>query len=230
MNDTTAPPPDAVPATRPRGVSPIAIAALFLLPVAMLCFALFAFKPLYLMWCKVSGTQLRPNNPDVAAAPIAHTGRNVKVFFETTVYDDLPVRFWADKASDEVEVGADGRNLYHFHNVSDHPVHFRPVHQVSPINASTDFGMKVCFCFNDQIMAPGETKEFPVVFTFAPHLDQRIHTVTLCYSLFAKVDSESDEHLKSRIKEKTGVDSAVVSPQAPGAAAPSAAPAAGTSP
>ncbi|MBA2480888.1 MAG: cytochrome c oxidase assembly protein [Planctomycetes bacterium] len=220
MTDTILPNPTPAPAeASPRGVSPAAIVALFLIPVAMLCFALFAFKPLYLMWCKVTGTQFRPNNPDVAAAATVHTGRYVKVFFETTVLDDMPVRFWADKTSAEVEVGADATNLYHFHNVSDHPVHFRPVHQVSPINASTEFGMKVCFCFNDQVMAPGETKEFPVVFSFAPKLDERVKTVTLCYSLFEKTDAESAEALQQRIKEKTGVDSAVVSPQAPGAAA-----------
>ena len=158
------------------------IVALILVPVAMLCIGLFALRPLYLLWCKVSGTQLRPNNPEVAAAAGVHTGRVIKVYFEANVCDGLPVRFWPEQPSQEVEVGQDGHAVYHFHNLSDHVVRFRPIHYISPIAATPNFGMKVCFCFNDQEMAPGETKEYPVVYTFAPALDERIKTVSICYT------------------------------------------------
>nr|MBA3709550.1 cytochrome c oxidase assembly protein [Planctomycetota bacterium] len=95
------------------GLHPRTILVICLVPIAVMLFALFAFKPLYLMWCKASGTQMNPNNPTAA---IQHSGRMVKVFFETTIYDGLPLRFWCDQASSDVEVGADGTNLYHFHN------------------------------------------------------------------------------------------------------------------
>mgnify|MGYP000735858493 CR=1 FL=1 len=69
-------------------------------------------------------------------------------------------------------------------NTSDRTLRIRPIHQVSPINAARHFGMKVCFCFNDQDIEPHGTREFPVIYAFAPALDRRIETVTLCYSLF----------------------------------------------
>jgi cytochrome c oxidase assembly protein subunit 11 len=220
--------------TAPRaepGLSPKWIAVLVLVPLAMLSIGFFALPPMYRLWCKVSGTQLSPNNPQVAAAPGTHTGRFVTVYFEANVADSLPVRFWADEPKQDVEVGVDGRNVYHFHNLSDHVVRFRPVHYVSPINASTQFGMKVCFCFNDQEMQPGETKSYPVVFTFAPALDQRIKTVSVCYTLFEKKVAETTEALDERIRQAVSEKGGVVSPRrgpdplpAPDAAAAPASP------
>jgi cytochrome c oxidase assembly protein subunit 11 len=191
-------------ASTPRaepGLSIKWIAALILVPFAMLVISIYAMPPMYRLWCKISGTQLSPNNPNAAAAVGRHTGRYIDVFFEANVSDNLPVRFWADEPKQQVEVGVDGRNVYHFHNLSDHVIRFRPVHYISPINASTQFGMKVCFCFNDQEMQPGEEKSYPVVFTFAPGLDQRIHTVSICYTLFEKKREETNDALDSRIRD-----------------------------
>jgi cytochrome c oxidase assembly protein subunit 11 len=212
---------DAVPASSSapapvhaqQGLSLRWIVALALVPIAMLFVALFAMRPLYQLWCRISGTQLRPNNAAVAAAAGVHTGRFIKVYFEANACDGLPVRFWSDDTCQNVEVGVDGKNVYHFHNLSDKVVRFRPVHYVSPINASTKFGMKVCFCFNDQEMQPGEEKSYPVIFTFSPQLDQRIHTVSICYSLFEKTGSESEDQLDQRIKQAVGEKGGVVSPR-----------------
>jgi cytochrome c oxidase assembly protein subunit 11 len=195
------------------GLSPKWIALLIAVPLAMLAIGVFAMPKLYGFWCKISGTQLSPNNPQAAAAPGVHTGRFITVFFEANVGDSLPVRFWADEPQQQVEVGVDGRNMYHFHNLSDHVIRFRPVHYISPINASTQFGMKVCFCFNDQELQPGEEKSYPVVFTFAPGLDQRIKTVSVCYTLFEKKGEESNEALDSRIRQAVSEKGGVVSPR-----------------
>jgi cytochrome c oxidase assembly protein subunit 11 len=221
MSDASPVPSTVPPAPRSEpGLSAGWVMALILVPVAMLCVGLFALKPLYQLWCKVSGTQLRPNNAEVAAAASVHTGRHVTVYFEANVSDGLPVRFWSEQPSQDVEVGVDGRTVYHFHNLSDKTVRLRPVHYISPINASTQFGMKVCFCFNDQEMAPGETKEYPVVFAFSPELDQRIKTVSVCYTLFAKTGVESEDELTKRIQREVGEKGGVVSPRAAPVPAP----------
>lgn len=208
----------AAPATEP-GLGVGWIAALILVPVAMLLFALFAFKPLYRLWCQASGTALRPNVEEVATLHGVHTGRYVKVYFGATVDDHLPVRFEPEDRDQMVEIGMDARNTYHIENLSDHVVSLRPVHYISPINASRRFGMKVCFCFNDQVLQPHERRSYPVVFLFAPDLDSRIHTVNLCYELFA-LGSESDESLNRRIETTIGARGAVVSPRIRPAAVP----------
>ncbi len=152
--------------------------------VAIGLISLFGFTTLYSLWCKATGTSMRPNLPGVAnGAPVA-TGRFVDAYFEGRIFDDLPVRFSADVPLQRIEVGRETINTYHFQNLSDRTIRIRPIHQVSPINATRTFGMRLCFCFQDQVIGPHETKDFPVAYTFSADLDPRINTVTLCYSVF----------------------------------------------
>jgi cytochrome c oxidase assembly protein subunit 11 len=167
----------SAPAGRLRLVLLLAV-----LPLAMLALGFFVFPRFYGLWCQITGTGYSPNNPATDAAP-AH-GRTVEVFFQAQVFDNLPVRFYPDRRVVAVTPGADADNIYHFQNLSSRPLRFRPVHQLSPTQASEHFQLKVCFCFNDQEIGPGETRDFPVRFTFAPALDERIRTATVCYSLF----------------------------------------------
>ena len=234
LNNVHAPVPSAPNGTRPesaappvrpgpQGLSPLMVAGIFAVPVMMLLIGLFVFRPLYSMWCQISNSGLRPNNAAVAAAASVHTGRFVTVYFGAKVYDDLPVKFWGDQDHAEVEVGIDGNTQYHFKNMSDHVVRLRPVHGLSPSDAVPAFGMKVCFCFNDQVLQPGEEKTYPVIFTFSPTLDERVHTVSLDYFLFAKTgDGAADESsLQTRISTSIPADE-VVSPRHPAAAAATA--------
>lgn len=219
-----APPPR--PLAEP-GLSPRWIAALVLVPVAMLLFALFAFKPLYQLWCRATGTALRPNDPALVALGGTATGRHLQVFFEANVADGLPVSFAAAESSQRVEVGMDARNVYRFRNLADRPVRFRPVHYVSPNDAAMNFGMKVCFCFTDMVLQPGESVEHPVVYRFGPELDARIDTATVCYDLFALRDGEGEAELTRRIDEAVRGKGGMVSPRRapePQPAQPGAAP------
>ncbi len=179
------------------------------LPLTMGLVAFFAMPPLYSLWCSLTGTTMNPNNAAVASAAPAPTGRFVEVFFESRTYDKLPVRFWCDQISVQVEVGRESFNTYHLLNTGDKVLHIRPVHQVSPTSATPHFGMRLCFCFNDQIIQPGEEKTFPVAFTFSPELDPRTSTVSVCYSLFS-IDpgaprSEDQERIQRQIEKAGGV-------------------------
>jgi len=182
------------------------------LPVLMGFLAFFAMPRLYSLWCTVTGTALSPNNAAVAAAPDAPTGRFVEVFFESKIYDQLPVRFWCDKPSVQAEVGRETSNTYYLRNNGSEVLHIRPIHQVSPNSATPHFGMRLCFCFNDQVLNPGEQKEFPVVFSFSPKLDPRTSTVSVCYSLFSIKPGapRSDDQL--RIQKEVEATGGVVSP------------------
>ena len=112
--------------------------------IGMMLFFLFGFRSIYTLWCSVTGTGMRPNNTAItAAAPVA-TGRMLAVRFESKVFDGLPVRFTAEKSTDRIEVGTDATNTYQLTNLSDQPIHLRPIHQVSPINATTQFAMRIC--------------------------------------------------------------------------------------
>jgi cytochrome c oxidase assembly protein subunit 11 len=147
-------------------------------------FVIFVFPFFYSLWCQVTGTGMRPNNQALAAVPVLATDRRIKVRVESMVFDGLPVEFIATPTADTIAVGAEGHLTYTVRNRSDRTIHLRPVHQVSPINATKHFTMRICFCFKEQELAPHETKTFPVVYRFTADLDKRINDVTLCYSLF----------------------------------------------
>lgn len=184
---------------------------LALLPVTMAALALLAMPPLYSLWCRITGTGMRPNAPQAALAQ-APTGRFVEVFFESRVYDDLPVRFGCDQPVLEAEVGREALVTYRLTNTSDRTLHIRPIHQVSPAAAAAHFGMRLCFCFNDQTVLPGETLEFPVAFTFAPTLDPRVTAVSICYSLFAIDPGAPRSEAQLRIQRAIEGQGGVVSP------------------
>ena len=173
--------------------------------ILLMLFFLFGFRSLYRLWCSVTGTGLNPNNIAVTqAAPVA-TGRYLSVHFESKIFDGLPVLFWAEKSSDRIEVGGDARNTYHLRNLSDKPVHLRPVHQVAPFHASPHFAMRVCFCFQDQIIGPHEEKSFPVIYRFAPALDERVNDIALCYSVFDVVGAPSAALIEAERKAKEAI-------------------------
>ena len=41
-----------------------------------------------------------------------------------------------------------------------------------------------CFCFTQQTLAAGETRQFPVVFFIDPALPTDVQTITLSYTFF----------------------------------------------
>lgn len=182
------------------------------LPVLMGLLAFFAMPRLYSLWCTVTGTGMNPNNATVAAAPSVPTGRFVEVFFESKIYDDLPVRFWCAQPSVQAEVGRESSNVYYLENTGRELLHIRPIHQVSPIAATPHFGMRLCFCFNDQVIQPGERKEFPVSFSFSPKLDPRTSTVSVCYSLFSIKPGTARSADQLRIQKEVEATGGVVTP------------------
>ncbi len=166
-----------------------------LVAIGSMLFFLFGFRSLYRLWCDITGTRLNPNNPEIAAALPTTTGRYLKIHFESKVFDGLPIRFKVDKPEDRVEVGRDAQNTYRVINTSDRELHIRPVHQVAPLNATRSFGMRICFCFQTQVLKPHEEKVFPVIYRFAPDLDPRINDLSLCYSIFDIADGKGSAEL-----------------------------------
>ena len=163
------------------------VVILGILPVVTALVFFFWYPRFYSLWCRMTGTQLSPNAAG-ALLPASSTGRMVEVNFLTRVFNEMPVEFRAEHERLQVEIGQDARTIFHFTNLSDKPLRFRPLHLVSPTRASAHFGLKLCFCFNDQTLAAHEAKSFPVIFRFAPEMDARIHHVTINYSVFPLKD------------------------------------------
>ena len=58
------------------------------------------------------------------------------------------------------------------------------VPSVAPGVASLYFNKTECFCFTQQMLAPGETKRMLVRFVVDPNLPSEVTTMTLSYTFF----------------------------------------------
>jgi cytochrome c oxidase assembly protein subunit 11 len=54
----------------------------------------------------------------------------------------------------------------------------------APRQAAAHFNKVECFCFNQYTLAPGEKKQWPVVFVIDPKLSKDVSTITLSYTFF----------------------------------------------
>lgn len=172
--------------------------------LSLMLFFLFGYSAFYGLWCKLTGTQISPNNPNASlAAPLpGNAGRVIEVFFEGKAYDNLPVRFYPSEPRVMARIGSDARMTYRFKNLSDQTVRFRPVHLVSPLIAGQHFSMKMCFCFTDQTIPPGGSTEYPVVFAFDDQIDPRVTSVTVRYSLHRIAEGEEQSTQQKRIQDQ----------------------------
>jgi cytochrome c oxidase assembly protein subunit 11 len=74
------------------------------------------------------------------------------------------------------------------HNRSDRAIVGQAIPSVSPGLAAQHFDKLDCFCFAQQTLAPGETKELPLTFIVNPKIDRDIRTITLAYAFFIVAD------------------------------------------
>jgi cytochrome c oxidase assembly protein subunit 11 len=141
----------------------------------------------------LGGTWNDGDAPELSTQRAAYAAKssNVIVRFSGRVEDDLPVTIRP------LTVGLNSRRdlpqkvEYRFTNLSDKPVGIRAVHQISPAAAEANFKKLACFCFENQVLAPKETKDLAVVYVLSPNLPANVDTVYLNYVVFKSTGSEA---------------------------------------
>jgi cytochrome c oxidase assembly protein subunit 11 len=161
-----------------------------LLVLAMVGLA-FASVPLYRLFCQVTGIGGTTQRAAEAPGPVA--GKEVAVRFDANVAPSLPWRFSPEKASEIVTIGEREMAFYTAKNLSARPVKGTATFNVTPVQAGKYFSKIQCFCFNEQVLKPGEEVRMPVVYFVDPRLLQDpdakgISEITLSYT-FYPVDS-----------------------------------------
>jgi cytochrome c oxidase assembly protein subunit 11 len=74
--------------------------------------------------------------------------------------------------------------MYEFRNIQNRTMAAQAIPSYAPMQASAHFNKLECFCFNEYILAPGESKQWPVVFVVDPRLPKDVTTITLSYTFF----------------------------------------------
>lgn len=157
--------------------------------------AAFAAVPLYDMFCRVTGyggaTRVADEGPDRVL------DRTVTVRFDGSVADGAPLRFVPVDRTIDVRVGERALAYYTVENLSDYPVTAVASYNVTPFKAGPYFNKLQCFCFTEQVFAPGQKMELAVLFFVDPSMDEErrmddVREITLSYTFFRKPDSDAD--------------------------------------
>jgi cytochrome c oxidase assembly protein subunit 11 len=155
--------------------------------VAAMVGAAYAAVPLYNWFCRTTGFG---GTPQVAtAAPADILDRKLKVRFDANVAGGLPWRFEPEQNSIEVKVGEVVTVSYRVVNEAARETVGVASYNVSPPTAGAYFSKINCFCFSDQRLKAGETRDMTVVFFVAPDIvkdreQDGLDTITLSYTMY----------------------------------------------
>lgn len=155
--------------------------------------------PLYQLFCQVTGfggtTRVAAGAPDAAGAAA------ITVRFDANVAPDLPWKFVPPKPV-TLRLGEERLVAFEAANFGDEPILGTATFNVTPFKAGEYFNKIECFCFTEQLLLPGESKEFPVTFFVEPAIADdpnaaEVSAITLSYTFFNKGDAARDEYLRT---------------------------------
>jgi cytochrome c oxidase assembly protein subunit 11 len=154
--------------------------------VAGMVGAAYAAVPLYNWFCR---TTCFAGTPQVATtAPTHVVDRKLKIRFDANVAGGLPWRFEPEQNSVDVKVGEVVSVNYRVANQSARETIGIASYNVSPPTAGAYFSKINCFCFNEQRLKAGETRDMTVVFFVDPEImkdseQDDLDTITLSYTM-----------------------------------------------
>ncbi|MBL8561463.1 MAG: cytochrome c oxidase assembly protein [Gemmobacter sp.] len=159
-----------------------------LLGVALTMGALsFAAVPFYDWFCRVTGfagtTSVATSGSDVIL------DQTVLVRFDASKDVGMPWDFKPQQREMRIRIGETAIAFYEAHNPSDKTVAGTASYNVTPDAAGGYFSKIECFCFTEQVLAPGETAIMPVTFFVDPEIvkdreGQFVKEITLSYTFY----------------------------------------------
>lgn len=147
----------------------------------------WASVPFYDWFCRVTGFGGITNVAESASDTILE--QKITIRFDASKEKDMPWTFKPVEREMKLRIGETGLAFYEAHNPTDRPIAGSASYNVTPYQAGAFFSKIACFCFEEQILQPGETVQMPVTFYVDPEIvDDRegkyIHTITLGYTFY----------------------------------------------
>ncbi|MGL4415397.1 cytochrome c oxidase assembly protein [Roseinatronobacter monicus] len=154
----------------------------------------WAAVPLYDLFCRVTGYGGTTNTASASSGVVLD--QTMRIRFDASVARDFPWSFKPVDRVSEIKIGEVGLAFYEAYNPTDEPIAGTASYNVSPYEAGRFFTKIDCFCFELQVLQPGETVLMPVTYFVDPDiLDDRdgrgTHTITLSYT-FHPTDIPAD--------------------------------------
>ena len=167
----------------------------------------FASVPFYDWFCRVTG--FAGTTLTASSGPNVVINKEIKVRFDGSVDRGLEWEFRPVQKEIKLKIGETALAFYEAYNPTDRPIMGTASYNVFPFNAGSFFTKIDCFCFEEQILAPGERVQMPVTFYIDPEIENDrdgkfIEQITLSYTFFkqeivdeARLISQSLTNIKS---------------------------------
>ncbi len=150
----------------------------------------WASVPFYDWFCRVTGFGGVPAQADAGSDVVLD--RTVTVGFDASLARGMPWEFRPIQREMEIRIGETGLAFYEAWNPTGHPVAGSASYNVVPYEAGGFFTKIDCFCFEEQVLQPGERVRMPVTFYVDPAIvtdrdASGVHRITLSYT-FHEID------------------------------------------
>lgn len=153
--------------------------------VAVMASLSFAAVPFYNWFCKVTGYGGTTGVAEAGSDVILD--RTMKIRFDGSLEAGMPWDFHPVVRSMDLRIGETGLAFFEAHNPTSRPVAGTASYNVFPYSAGGYFIKIACFCFQEQILQPGETVQMPVTFYVDPEIvndpeARFVQEITLSYT------------------------------------------------
>ncbi|MBV1862938.1 MAG: cytochrome c oxidase assembly protein [Rhodobacteraceae bacterium] len=155
----------------------------------------FAAVPAYNLFCRVTGFGGTPLVSSEGSDVILD--RTVKIRFDASLAREMPWQFQPVVREMDIRIGETGLAFYEAYNPTDQAVAGSASYNVFPYDAGGYFTKIDCFCFEMQVLQPGERVQMPVTFYVDPEMvndpdAKHIKSITLSYTFYV-TDLPDDE-------------------------------------
>ena len=156
----------------------------------------FASVPLYDLFCRVTGYGGTVQRASIAPGSNGDLPK-IQIRFDANVSRDLKWKFEAPEEKILIEPGIQKVIYYKAKNLSNKSIIGTASFNVSPPKAGSIFMKVDCFCFEEQLLKPGEEIKMPVAFYIDPKIYEQKNTknikeITLSYTFF-KVNLKTED-------------------------------------
>jgi cytochrome c oxidase assembly protein subunit 11 len=155
-----------------------------------------AMPQMYDFICSVAGVKTEYNRIDATQAASTEKStastRVVSLDFLATSNSGMPWEFKSITKHSDIRIGEINKAVYYVRNKSNETIVGQAVAIVSPAWAGEYLDKIECFCFTEQTLAPGESKEMPVRFMVRKDLPPEVHAMVLSYT-FMNTDPDSTQ-------------------------------------
>jgi cytochrome c oxidase assembly protein subunit 11 len=145
----------------------------------------FAAVPFYDWFCRVTGFAGVPQVSAEASDTILD--QEIEIRFDGSLEAGMPWQFKPVAHTMQLKIGETGLAFYEAHNPTDKVIAGTASFNVFPYSAGAYFTKIDCFCFEMQVLQPGETVMMPVTFYVDPEIindddAKYAKTITLSYT------------------------------------------------